>query len=474
MAGSRRTHRRAADRAGSGPRGADRRRTPRPRRTAVTCVRRRAAAWRCRLDRAPVPVCRDEAPCRARSCTQLSTRCRIRAWRSPSVAARRGRARAEPHPRLAALAARRGAARLLRGIDGCDPLRARLAARPQRCRGRILAPVLDGADRGGLDREPRAAGIAFIRILVVLENKPRETRIVSDLLAGAIFVCAALAIANLGFALPVRGLLATSGVVAIVLGLALQSTLADVFSGIAVGLERPYKPGDLLWVEGAIEGAVREVNWRSTQIATGDRNVAVVPNSGIAKARRVNRSAPSPARTDTVTIRLDAATPRERAVAVRAAAVRNCRIPLAGPPPVLACTGPGRRWEPLRDHLLGRLLGRARTRARRDLPLRPPPSQARRDPARGRRRGRAAPAAGTGRRRPAWRLRPVRLHGRRRADPARRALRAYRAGVGRDADPPRGGGAGGSRRRNRPPHVFGARLRNFLRRLAASGAASVP
>jgi len=79
-------------------------------------------------------------------------------------------------------------------------------------------------------------------------------------------------------------MLATSGVIAIVLGLALQSTLADVFSGIAVDLERPYKPGDLLWVEGDIEGIVVQVSWRSTQIMTRHNNIAIVPNSVIAKA----------------------------------------------------------------------------------------------------------------------------------------------------------------------------------------------
>lgn len=73
-------------------------------------------------------------------------------------------------------------------------------------------------------------------------------------MAGAIAVATLLAIVNFAFEVPIRGLVATSGVIAIVLGLALQSTLSDVFSGIAVGLERPYKAGDLLWVEGGIEG----------------------------------------------------------------------------------------------------------------------------------------------------------------------------------------------------------------------------
>ena len=54
----------------------------------------------------------------------------------------------------------------------------------------------------------------------------------------------------------------------------------------------PYSAGDLLWVEGGIEGRVIQVNWRSTHIATINKDVAVVPNSVMAKARLVQ---PQPA-----------------------------------------------------------------------------------------------------------------------------------------------------------------------------------
>ena len=190
--------------------------------------------------------------------------------------------------------------------------------------------------------------IYLSRLVVVLENRPRETRIVSDLVAGAISVATLLAIINFAFEVPIRGLLATSGVIAIVLGLALQSTLSDVFSGIAVGLERPYSAGDLLWVEGGIEGNVVQINWRSTQIMTGDNNIAIVPNSIIAKARLINRSTPTPIRSSTVTVALDAAASMERSLRILTAAARSCRVMLAHPLPAIACTeirGDGTVWE---------------------------------------------------------------------------------------------------------------------------------
>ena len=183
--------------------------------------------------------------------------------------------------------------------------------------------------------------VGILRLVVVLENRPRETQIVSDLLAGVIYVATALAVINFVFGVPIGSLVATSGVVAIVLGLALQSTLSDVFSGIAVGLEHAYKPGDLLWVEGGIEGQVLQINWRSTQIATLHNSVAIVPNSVIAKARLENRSAPTPTRGVTVTVSADAAVdPRRCAAALEAAALAS-RLPLSQPKPTIDCVGLG-------------------------------------------------------------------------------------------------------------------------------------
>ena len=182
-----------------------------------------------------------------------------------------------------------------------------------------------------------AAGI--MRLVVVLENRPRETQIVSDLLAAGLYVTTALSVIRFVFDVPIGGLVATSGVVAIILGLALQSTLSDVFSGIAVGLEHAYKPGDLIWVEGGIEGQVLQINWRSTQIATFHNSIAIVPNSIIAKSRLENRSAPTPMRSVTVTVSTDAAIDPRRCITALDAAAKACRLPLADPAPSIQCTG---------------------------------------------------------------------------------------------------------------------------------------
>jgi len=228
----------------------------------------------------------------------------------------------------------------------------------QRAIGSPVAPRLHAATTGELVWMRLAeigwwmlgarVAVGIVRLVVVLENQPRETKIVSDLLAGAIYIATTLAVVNFVFGVAIAGLVATSGVVAIILGLALQSTLSDVFSGIAVGVERAYKPGDLIWVEGGIEGRVLQVNWRSTQIATLHDSIAIVPNSVIAKSRLENRSAPTPTRSITVTVNADSAIDPRRVISALGAASLACRLPLSAPEPTVECVsllGDGNTYE---------------------------------------------------------------------------------------------------------------------------------
>ena len=192
----------------------------------------------------------------------------------------------------------------------------------------------------------------------------KEIRLVSDLVAAVIYLATLLAVIRFAFGLPIGGILATSGIIAIVLGLALQSTLGDVFSGIAVGLERPYKPGDIVSVEGGVEGTVVQVNWRSTQIATGYNNIVIIPNSVIAKSRLENRSAPTTVRGDNIVLSLDPHVDPRRSLAALSAAVRACTIPLAAPAPSVLCTGlqgDGARYEVWYSVATSNQIGAART-----------------------------------------------------------------------------------------------------------------
>jgi small-conductance mechanosensitive channel/CRP-like cAMP-binding protein len=145
----------------------------------------------------------------------------------------------------------------------------------------------------------------FLRAFVVLQQKPRESKLAQDLLAALIYLVAAFAIIAYVFDLPVKGLLATSGALAIIIGLALQSSLGDVFSGIVLNLERPYRVGDWIILDDAVQGTVIETNWRATHILTGNQDVAIVPNSVIAKSKLVNCSTPTTTHGSSIRVKLE-------------------------------------------------------------------------------------------------------------------------------------------------------------------------
>jgi hypothetical protein len=97
------------------------------------------------------------------------------------------------------------------------------------------------------------------------------------------------------------GALAAVGVTSIVVGLALQEPLGNLFSGLMLLLERPFEVGDTVEVAGA-SGEVKEVNWRSAHIKSARGVVQIVPNSTLNKEIIFNFSRPRPVRMEEVEV----------------------------------------------------------------------------------------------------------------------------------------------------------------------------
>ncbi|MFB9947618.1 mechanosensitive ion channel family protein [Rhizobium puerariae] len=148
------------------------------------------------------------------------------------------------------------------------------------------------------------AVIGFVRIYLVLEGRPREARLLQDIVVGVVYMCVTLFALAFVFGAPVGTLIATSGVIAIALGLALQNTLGDVFSGIALNLGHTYAMGDWILLEDGTEGRVIASTWRSTQILTSANNIVVLPNSVLAKLKLTNVSRPDETHLLKMTVRV--------------------------------------------------------------------------------------------------------------------------------------------------------------------------
>ena len=168
-------------------------------------------------------------------------------------------------------------------------------------------------------------------------------RLLPQLTALVIYVVAGGAVAGFVFNQDLTALWAASGVAGVVFGMALREMILDVFSGLAINVDRPIRIGDRIQVlrPGAqpLTGRVVEINWRSTRICTEDDNLAVVPNSVIAGSTIINMSLPEPVMEYPVLLTLDNAVEPARAMRILNAAAREAAAVYAkpgAPPPYVA------------------------------------------------------------------------------------------------------------------------------------------
>jgi small-conductance mechanosensitive channel/CRP-like cAMP-binding protein len=135
--------------------------------------------------------------------------------------------------------------------------------------------------------------LAAIHFLVlILVNPFREDRvperfptIVQDVIVVVIFMLIATLVMEEKF-------LTTSAVGAVVAGFALQDTLGNLVSGLAIQIEKPFRLGH--WVATPNwEGEVVEITWRAVKVRTRQGNQVIIPNSELSKSALVNYSEPA-------------------------------------------------------------------------------------------------------------------------------------------------------------------------------------
>ncbi|SFJ33944.1 Small-conductance mechanosensitive channel [Phyllobacterium sp. CL33Tsu] len=181
--------------------------------------------------------------------------------------------------------------------------------------------------------------VAFVRLFLVLEHTPREARLIQDIVVGLIYLGTALSIVAFVFGVPVGTLLATSGIFAIILGLALQNTLSDAFSGVALNLGRPFVLGDWIMLSDGTEGRVVESNWRATHLLTSGNNIAVLPNGFLAKLGLTNVSHPNETHGIPLSLRIAPTKPPAAAIECMEMVLLSCNSIVRDPPPLVALRG---------------------------------------------------------------------------------------------------------------------------------------
>lgn len=191
---------------------------------------------------------------------------------------------------------------------------------------------------------------AFARLVLVMAvvtavvtlaaNKWRDDRpsdrfpaIVQDVTVIAVFMV-------IGTVLLREQLLTTSAIGAVVVGFALQDTLGNLFAGLAIQVEKPFRVGHWIQVAGR-EGQVQEVTWRATKLRTKDGEFLIVPNSAMAKDPVLNFSEPTVANLVSIDVGTGYETPPNDAKRALLEAVANAPLALQAPPPAVLLKGFG-------------------------------------------------------------------------------------------------------------------------------------
>jgi len=167
-------------------------------------------------------------------------------------------------------------------------------------------------------------------------EKKRQTIIphfLREVVGGIIFLVVLLLVLSYGYhaEAQLKGLLAGSGVVAIIVGFAGQNLFAGIIGGISIQLNRPYKLGDWLKV-GDTYGEVREINWRSTRLCTNDDIYLDIPNNEMVSHQIVNLHYPTEIHAMRIRVGIDYSVPPNRVKDVVGRAAQRAKNVVPNPP----------------------------------------------------------------------------------------------------------------------------------------------
>lgn len=144
------------------------------------------------------------------------------------------------------------------------------------------------------------AGAAFrigAALLEAFGRRGEDTSIIQartlpvfDMVLKIVVVGTALYFAFLAWQIDLTAWLASAGIIGIAIGFAAKDTLANLFSGIFIVADAPYRVGDFIVLDGDLRGRVLKIGIRSTRVLTRDDIEVTVPNAVIAASKIINET----------------------------------------------------------------------------------------------------------------------------------------------------------------------------------------
>ncbi len=117
------------------------------------------------------------------------------------------------------------------------------------------------------------------------------TGLAYGILKGAILVIGFLICLSV-LGVSIAPLLTALGVGGLAVALALQDTLANLFAGVHILMEKSLRIGDFVKLETGQEGTIDDITWRTTRVRMLPNNIVVIPNNKLAQSVVTNYSLP--------------------------------------------------------------------------------------------------------------------------------------------------------------------------------------
>jgi small-conductance mechanosensitive channel/CRP-like cAMP-binding protein len=191
-----------------------------------------------------------------------------------------------------------------------------------------LAPLLVLVVRG-----------AVLAVQVLFRRRGQQApALLESVVAVALYGVGIGVIARSWFGVDLTPVLATSAVVGAVVGLALQDTLGNLFAGISLHTEAPFRTGD--WVRlGERDGRVEQVSWRAVRLRTWDGDTVTIPNNEVSRHAILNYSLPPRPHSRVLTVGVNYQTPPNKVISVLSHLLGQVQGLVQDPAPIVRVAG---------------------------------------------------------------------------------------------------------------------------------------
>jgi len=165
------------------------------------------------------------------------------------------------------------------------------------------------------------------------ETVARELLPLADKVINILLVIFGLVIVLDHFSIDIKSIVFTLGIGSLGIGLALQDTLANIFGGFTIMLDRRFRIGDRIVIQTGETGDVQTIGIRNTTVLTPDGNLLIIPNALLVKTIVTNYSFPDDRARIVIDVGVAFGSDVERAKQVMTAAAAGNEAVLGSPQP---------------------------------------------------------------------------------------------------------------------------------------------